>query len=220
VIKTVLFDLDGTLLDSAPDLVGTLNYLRSGLGLGAMPVEELRHFVSQGAVALIRAGMPPCDEETLEGWRKQFLSHYADNSFVQSRPFDGVEYVLSDLTSRRIPWGIVTNKMESLSLPILDKLGWLTSAETIICGDTVSHCKPHPAPVLAACEAIGIRPRDALMVGDDRRDIQAGQRAGSRTALALYGYATMECRSVMDKSTDLLDVPMDVLRLLENDKSS
>ena len=94
MIKAVLFDLDGTLLDSAPDLIATLNHLRAGLGLAALPVDELRHFVSRGADGLIKAGMPPCDDETLALWRGDFLRHYQENSFVQSRPFDGVELML------------------------------------------------------------------------------------------------------------------------------
>ena len=171
MIKAVLFDLDGTLLDSAPDLIATLNHLRAGQGLAALPVEELRHFVSRGAIGLIKAGMPPCDDDTLASWRDAFLDHYQQNIFIHSRPFDGVEFLLSELANRGIPWGIVTNKMEFLTFPILEKAGWLTSASAIICGDTVSESKPHPEPVLAACRSIGVDPANALMVGDDLRDI-------------------------------------------------
>ncbi len=214
MIKAVLFDLDGTLLDSAPDLVGSLNFLRAGLGLDAIPVAELRHFVSRGAVGLIKAGMPPCDDETLDGWRREFLRHYAANSYVHSRPFNGVDSMLSELGRRGVPWGIVTNKMESLCIPILQKTGWLATAGSVICGDTVENNKPHPQPVLTACNQIGIEPAHTLMVGDDRRDLEAGVRAGCGIAWALYGYAVSEPLAEFSEHTALLESPDDVLNLL------
>lgn len=215
VIKAVLFDLDGTLLDSAPDLVATLNHLRTGLGLTAMPIDHLSHFVSRGAPGLIKAGMPPCDDETFALWYDSFLDHYKENSFNDSRPFEGVEQLLSELTNRNIPWGIVTNKKESLSFPILEKTGWLTAASVVICGDTVAFSKPHPEPVLAACRRIGVDPEFTLMVGDDRRDVEAGRRAGCHTAFALYGYSDQEGQSDCEAGTVLIDKPQEVLGLLE-----
>jgi 2-phosphoglycolate phosphatase len=215
VIKAVLFDLDGTLLDSAPDLVATLNHLRAGLDLAAMPVSELRQFVSRGAIGLIKAGMPPCDDETLALWRASFLDHYQENSFVDSRPFEGVELLLSGLNGRNIPWGIVTNKMEFLSFPILEKAGWLSRASVVICGDTVPYLKPHPEPVLAACRTIGVDPVSTLMVGDDPRDIEAGKRAGSHTAFALYGYTDPPNEPGKGGDTVLIDRPEEILELLE-----
>jgi 2-phosphoglycolate phosphatase len=215
VIKAVLFDLDGTLLDSAPDLIATLNHLRASLGLKALPADDLRHFVSRGAVGLIKAGMPPCDDETLTLWREKFLSHYQENSFIQSRPFDGVELMLEELKDRGIPWGVVTNKMEFLSLPLLEKLGWQSSVSAVVCGDTVSSSKPDPEPVLAACKIIGTEPENTLMVGDDLRDVQAGKRAGCQTAFALYGYADKESQSEITDSTTLIRTPQEVLDILE-----
>ena len=215
MIKAVLFDLDGTLLDSAPDLVATLNHLRSSRGLAAMPVSELRHFVSRGAPGLIRAGMPPCDEDAFQRSRDAFLQHYADNSFIETRPFDGVEGVLEKLQNAGIPWGIVTNKAEYLTLPIVEMVGWMSRAGAVICGDTVEFSKPHPAPVLAACELMGIDPVETLMVGDDRRDVEAGKRAGCHTALVTYGYATENDCAEMLGQTALLDAPEDVLALLD-----
>lgn len=215
MIKAVLFDLDGTLLDSAPDLIATLNYLRAGLGLPPMPDDDLRHFASRGAVGLIKAGMPPCDDETLGAWREAFLGHYKDNSLIYSRPFDGVELMLSELQDRGIPWGVVTNKMEFLSIPLLEKMGWLSSLSALVCGDTVSSSKPHPEPVLEACRTIGIEPENALMVGDDPRDIEAGNLAGCHTAFALYGYSDKESRVEMAQSTILINSPQDILGILE-----
>ena len=215
MIKAVLFDLDGTLLDSAPDLVATLNHLRAGLDLAAIPIDELRHFASKGAIGLIKAGMPPCDDEMLELWRAAFLRHYEKNSFVHSKPFDGVESVLSELGRRGVPWGIVTNKMEYLSFPILEQAGWLSSASVVICGDTVENSKPHPEPVLEACRVIGVEPANALMVGDDLRDMEAGKRAGSHTAFALYGYIDSERKSDIANGTTVINSPEEVLTLLD-----
>lgn len=219
VIKAVLFDLDGTLLDSAPDLIASLNHLRTGLGLAALPVAELRHFVSRGAIGLIKAGMPPCDDETLVLWREAFLSHYQDNSYIHSRPFDGVEILLKGLKDKGIPWGVVTNKMELLSVPLLEKTGWLSSVSALVYGDTVTSSRPDPEPVLAACRKIGIEPGNALMVGDDPRDVEAGRRAGCHTAFALYGYADNECRFGIPESTTLINAPQEVLDILENGKT-
>jgi phosphoglycolate phosphatase len=215
VIKGVLFDLDGTLLDTAPDLVASLNYLRNGLGLAAMPIDDLRHFVSRGARGLIKAGMPPCDEETLSKWLASFLVYYEKNSFIHSQPFDGVKALLSELEGRNIPWGIVTNKMEYLSFPIIEKAGWASSAAAVVCGDTLENNKPHPAPVLAACQMMGVAPENTLMVGDDIRDIEAGRRAGSRTAFVLYGYADSGSHSDIIGDAALIKAPQEVLELLE-----
>ena len=210
-----MFDLDGTMLDSAPDLIGSLNHLRNRHGLQPMPAEELRHFVSRGAIGLIKAGMPPCDEETMASWRQEFIEHYQDNNYIQSRPFDGIEELLSDLANRGIPWGVVTNKSEALSLPILEKTGWLSAASAVVCGDTVIATKPRPEPVLAACDKIGVEPCSALMVGDDRRDIEAGSSAGCRTAFALYGYVDLRGQTCFTERTELINSPGDILGLLE-----
>ena len=215
MIKAVLFDLDGTLLDSAPDLIATLNHLRAGLGLVALPADDLRHFVSRGAVGLIKAGMPPCDDETLALWREDFLKHYQENSLVESRPFDGVDLMLKTLQDRGVPWGIVTNKMEILSIPLLEQLGWRSIASAVVYGETVSSSRADPKPVLAACECIGVDPGSTLMVGDDVRDMLAGNQAGCHTAFAYYGYADRESRSEIADSTVQIKNPQEVLDVLE-----
>ncbi len=215
MIRAVLFDLDGTLLDSAPDLVATLNHLRASVNLEPLPVDHLRHFVSRGAAGLINAGMPPCDDQTRAEWRALFLEHYERNSYVHSAPFEGVETVLSALGARGIPWGIVTNKMEYLCFPILEKAGWKSAAACVVCGDTVDNLKPHPAPVLAACQKIGVHPQEAVMVGDDLRDMEAGRRAGTSTAFALYGYADGNSHADVIGDAALLHAPQDLLALLD-----
>lgn len=215
MIKAVLFDLDGTLLDSAPDLVASLNFLRAAEGLEALPVETLRPSVSRGAAGLIENGMPVCDEATFSRWRESLVAHYAQNSFVRTRPFDGVAELLEGLRRRGVPWGIVTNKHEHLCLPILDRTGWRDSLSALVCGDTVAHAKPHPEGVLAACASIGIAPRHTLMVGDDPRDMEAGHRAGARTALAAYGYAAHLADPAMPGAGMTVNTPTEVLALLQ-----
>ncbi|MGA9573852.1 MAG: HAD-IA family hydrolase [Lysobacterales bacterium] len=216
MIKAVLFDLDGTLLDSAPDLVATLNHLRAGLNLAAMPMDDLRHFASRGAMGLIKAGMPPCDNERLHGWKDAFIDHYQENSYVQSRPFDGVEPLLAGLRDRHVPWGVVTNKLEFLCLPILEKAGWLSLVSVLICGDTVANSNPHPALVLEACKKLAVDPENTLLVGDDPRDMKAGKLAGCQTAFALYGYADKESRFEITESTTLVNTPQEVLEILDS----
>jgi phosphoglycolate phosphatase len=164
---------------------------------------------------LINAGMPPCDDATLASWRASFLEHYEQNSYVHSSPFDGVGEVLAELDARGVPWGIVTNKMEYLCFPILDKTGWRSMASSVVCGDTVGHIKPHPGPVLAACREIGVQPEQALMVGDDLRDMEAGRQAGCKTAFALYGYSDGESQSDIIGDAARLNTPQDVLALLD-----
>jgi phosphoglycolate phosphatase len=220
LIKAVLFDLDGTLLDSAPDLVASLNFLRAAEGLDALPLASLRPSVSRGAAGLIREGMPPCDDATFAAWRDTLVAHYARNSFVHTRPFDGVSDVLEGLACLGVPWGIVTNKHEYLCRPILDATGWWDTLGALICGDTVEHAKPHPEPVLAACARIGVTPDQALMVGDDPRDIEAGHRAGSRTALAAYGYAAHQVDAGMPGAGVTIDTPIDVLDLVRQSRAT
>ena len=215
VVKAVLFDFDGTLVDTAPDLVAGVNQLRKDRDLPEQPLDHLRHFVSRGAIGMIKAGMPPCDEEMLERWHREFLDYYQNNLVVKTAPFDGVEGVLSGLAQRGIPWGVVTNRQEYLCLPILENLGWQPAAGAVICGDTTDHLKPHPEPVLEACRRIGVHPGDALMVGDDLRDIEAGRRAGAKTAFALYGYADNQSQSDIIGDAALLHSPSDLPGLLE-----
>jgi phosphoglycolate phosphatase len=214
VIRAVLFGLDGTLLDTAPDLVATLNAMRGARGLSAMPVEDLRHFVTHGVGGLVKAGMPPCDDETLLQWQEDFLARFRENRFNLVRPFAGVETLLSELDSAGVAWGIVTNKTKSLCRPLLERNGYLSSASVVICGDAVAAGKPHPQAVLAACETLNLAPEQVLMVGDDMRDIEAGMRAGCRTAFALYGYGAREMLAGLSADTALINQPEDVLTLL------
>jgi len=213
IISAVLFDLDGTLLDTAPDLVGALNHLRALEGLAPVAVDAYRRFVSQGALGLIRAGMPDSDEQVREQRRKLFLQYYEQNLYGNTSPFDGVELTLSALGDHSIPWGVVTNKPEYLTHPIIEAVGWGDSAGCVICGDTLAHSKPHPAPVLKACELLGVAPARAIMVGDDPRDLEAGEAAGTKTALAAYGYGAREVLESGQSLQFIFERPEDILQL-------
>jgi phosphoglycolate phosphatase len=213
MIRAVLFDLDGTLLDSAPDLVGTLNDLRAREDLDPLEVSGMRHFVNQGAAGLIQAGMPTGDSKLTQQRLDWFLKRYARRSFRDSRLFDGVAIVLERLAMTGIPWGIVTNKTENLTLPILKAAG-LESAACVICGDTIRERKPHPAPVLLACELMGVAPQDTMMIGDDPRDVESGLAAGTRAALAVYGYLSPEFEPAKVAEQVSVLKPLDILALI------
>jgi phosphoglycolate phosphatase len=185
----VLFDLDGTLIDSAPDLAGTANDLRERHGLAPLPFERLRPMVGAVARGMIGAafGMGP-DHPEFPALRDAFLEHYATRSLQLTRPFDEVPGVLDRLEASGLPWGIVTNKIERFTGPIVEGLGLARRAATVIAGDTTPHAKPHPAPLLEAARRIGLEVGEIVYVGDDLRDIQAGQAAGMRTVAAAWGY--------------------------------
>jgi phosphoglycolate phosphatase len=217
LIRAVLFDLDGTLLDTAPDLIGALNYLRESEGLASLEDEGYRHYVSRGALGLISAGMPESSKEVFEQRKTDFLNHYQQNIYKKTRAFDGVENLLSELDRRAVPWGIVTNKMEYLTFPLLKAANLLHRAACVICGDTLQHSKPHPAPVLLGCEVLGSNSGQTLMVGDDLRDIQAGSAAGTSTALAAYGYLDPAVVVEDLAGVFVLNQPADVLDLLKSE---
>lgn len=191
-IKAMLFDLDGTLLDSAPDLVGSLNWVRKTEGLPPLLVSEMSMFASKGAIGLLKNGMPETDEATLETWRERFLEHYALNSYRQSTLYEGIPELLDALAEAEIPWGLVTNKPEYLTYPIVEAANLGDSISCVVCGDTLSQSKPHPAPVNLACEIVRTPPAEVLFIGDDIRDIEAGKAAGTQTAAAHYGYGAGE----------------------------
>lgn len=188
LVNAVLFDLDGTLADTAPDLLAALDGIRARLGLEPLDHEALRHLVALGAAGLLDAGLPELSAEHRESVRDEFLESYRARCWHHSRPFPGIQELLDNLDARAIPWGVVTNKLESLARPVLEQAGWLTRAVCLVAGDTASAPKPSPKPVLAACAAMGVSPGHVLLVGDDRRDVDAGRAAGTTTAVALWGY--------------------------------
>jgi phosphoglycolate phosphatase len=188
-IDAVLFDLDGTLADTAPDLAAALNRVRGDLGLPPVPFARLRPYASHGARGLLGAGMSlaPEDERYL-ALREAFLRHYEQALCVQTTLFDEVADLLAAIEARGLPWGIVTNKAMRFTEPLLDALGLAERAGAVIGGDTTPHAKPHPAPLVEAAQRLGVAPSRCVYVGDAERDVIAGAAAGMATIVALYGY--------------------------------
>ena len=188
-IGAVLFDLDGTLIDSAPDLAGACNDMRIERGLAALPYEKLRAMVGSGARGMVGAGfgITPADDGYL-ALRDEFLRRYELRMKSETRVFVAVPALLAQLAERGLPWGIVTNKAARFALPLIEWLGLAGAAGAVVCGDTTAHAKPHPAPLLEAARRVGIEPAACVYVGDDLRDVEAGRAAGMRTLIAAWGY--------------------------------
>ena len=210
----LLFDLDGTLLDTAADLIAALNHVRASEQLPPVPVSELRHLASRGARGLLGAGMDAADEEREAERLQGFLDYYAANHYVHTRLFDGIDRVLRHLREQQIPWGIVTNKAEWLTLPLLRTIGWDQLTPCIVCGDTTAKAKPDPLPVLHACELLGAEPGACWMIGDDPRDVMAGRDAGCRTAVAAWGYLGPDTDAAALGGDRILQQPLEILSLL------
>lgn len=188
-LRAVLFDLDGTLVDSAPDLAGATNDMLRARGLPALALERLRPMVGAGARGMmgIAFGASPQDER-FPALKAEFFDRYEARLLRETRPFDGVDRLLDGLVERGLPWGIVTNKSERFAFPLTQGLGWATAAAAVVGGDTTAHAKPHPEPLLEAARRVGVAPEHCLYVGDDARDIVAGRAAGMRTVAVRWGY--------------------------------
>lgn len=185
----VLFDLDGTFADTAPDLIAALNRTRAEEDLPALPAAALRPWVSTGTSALVhRAFGSEVADATFLQRRERFLAHYAANLTQHTRLFPEILELLTRIEAQALAWGIVTNKRASLTDPLMAQLGYTQRAACIISGDTTPHPKPHPAPLWYACTQIGCNPTQAVYIGDAQRDIEAGQRAGMPTVAVGFGY--------------------------------
>tara|TARA_R110002074_G_scaffold402329_1_gene607289 strand:+ start:15555 stop:16211 length:657 start_codon:yes stop_codon:yes gene_type:complete len=189
MIEHILFDLDGTLADTADDLANALNAIRLQHGLTALPKEVIRPTVSLGGNAMIKLAFDLEEGDTgFEIIRDEFLNYYRANIAQETRLFDGMEKLLISLESENKPWGIVTNKSSWLTEPLLKALSLDERAACVISGDTLEEKKPHPAPILHACRLMQSDPATTIYIGDAQRDIEAGRRAGTKTLIALYGY--------------------------------
>ncbi|HCU88982.1 MAG TPA: phosphoglycolate phosphatase [Gammaproteobacteria bacterium] len=191
--STVLFDLDGTLLDTAPDMAWALNQMRIQIGNEALDFQLIRPHVSHGSFALSRIGCGAVEgSDEFERFRLGLLQIYSDNIARETQLFDGIAEILGELESRSIPWGIVTNKPSCLTTPLLQQLELSNRAAVVISGDTVPEKKPHPAQLLLAAERLNTLPGECVYVGDAERDIAAGNAAGMLTVAALYGYLSAD----------------------------
>lgn len=188
-VRAVLFDLDGTLIDSAPDLAGAGNDMREARGLPRLPLEHFRPMVGAGARGMLgRALEVQPGHADFEALRDEFLRRYEARMTRETRVFEAMRPVLDRLNRAGRPWGIVTNKAARFSEPLVRSLGLLDEAATLVCGDTTPHAKPHPAPLLEAARRLGLNADQCVYVGDDLRDVQAGHAAGMLTVAAAWGY--------------------------------
>ena len=185
----VFFDLDGTLADTAPDLVAATNQLLVARQREPIPYEVLRPHASAGARGLIGGafGIDP-NHPDFPSLRDEFFSNYEKALLVESRLFEGIEHLLNQLDQSKLPWGIVTNKSERFTNPLTELMGLRQRAASTVSGDTTPHSKPHPEPILHAARIANIDPNQSVYVGDDIRDIVAGKAAGMKTVAAAYGY--------------------------------
>ncbi len=191
MIKAVLFDLDGTFADTAPDLAAALNHARAMRDLPPLPLPALRPQASHGSRGLLKAGfgIDP-DHPDYNALRDIFLDYYANNICVHSRLFDDTAKLIETLEQHGIKWGIVTNKPHHYTVPLMQALGYAERAACLVSGDSYAHAKPHPEPLLKACELIGVAAAECLYLGDDLRDMQAANSAGMRGIIANYGYVS------------------------------
>ena len=205
--KAVLFDLDGTLLDSAPDMLAAINAMRAGDGVAPMLLAELRPHVSKGARAMVAAAYPGREEAAREALVPVFLDHYQRELGRHCTPFDGIESMLAGLESAGCVWGIVTNKPEYLAAQLIPLLGWQERCAVLIGGDTLPARKPDPLPLTVAAECIGVAPRECIYVGDDERDIVAARAAGMPSVVALWGYRLSSDDPFAWRGDVLIDLP-------------
>jgi len=213
-LQAVLFDLDGTLADTGPDLAAALNRILLEEGHEALPYEQVRPWVSHGGRYMIRHGfdLDDTDARVTPLWQR-FVDDYAANIAEHTRLFPGMETVLQHLENQHLAWGIVTNKPAWLTNPLLQKMGLNQRTGCAISGDSLVAKKPHPLPLFHACEQLDVVPEKVLYVGDAQRDIEAGQRAGTHTAVALFGYIGEQdapnhwgADCLLEKAEDILDL--------------
>ena len=188
-IDAVLFDLDGTLIDSAPDLGAAADKMRTDRGLTSLPLAQYRSMAGAGARGMIGVafGVTPLDTD-FEGLKEEFFTNYEACMTELTHAFEGVAELIAEINQAGLKWGVVTNKAARFTLPLTQSMPLFDTALTIISGDTTPHAKPHPAPLLEAARQIGVIPSRCVYVGDDERDIIAGRAAGMPTVAASYGY--------------------------------
>lgn len=213
----VLFDLDGTLLDTAPDMIFALNIICGEEGAGAVTYEQARGFVSNGAVGLLRLAFPEFDPIHNADLHRRYLARYAERLAVDTRLFPPLDSLLVSLESEGVPWGIVTNKPRHLTEPLLEALGLQHRSACTVSGDTLPERKPHPRPILFALERLGLiaEPARSIYVGDARRDMEAGRAAGTRTIAVRYGYVEPGQDPAMWGADHVVDTTQELINLLE-----
>ena len=215
-IKAVLFDMDGTLLDTAPDFIAVIQSMRADRGLPAVDEKTVRDVVSGGARAMVASAfeVDPLSDE-FDPLRLDFLDRYQDHCAIHSHLFEGMEELLADLERARLTWGVVTNKPVRYAEPIMQALGLAKRSAVLVCPDHVTYSKPDPEPVLLACKQINIEPQAVIFVGDDRRDIDSGRAAGTKTAAVRYGYIHPEDNPAHWGADLVVDHPLELRDALD-----
>jgi 2-phosphoglycolate phosphatase len=213
--QAVLFDLDGTLADTAPDLAAAVNKMRHERGLEMVPLENLRPLASAGARGLIGGafGIGP-EHPEFAGMREEFLANYEADLCIETTLFQGIDAVIDELDARAVRWGIVTNKAARLTDPLVALLGLDLRAGCVVSGDTTPHSKPHPAPLLHAARMLDLPPERIVYVGDDLRDVQAGFAAGMVTVAAAYGYCGNDIPPTRWHAQHVVQSPAELQKLL------
>jgi len=216
-VQAVLFDLDGTLIDSAPDLGAAADRMRTGRGLESLPLERYRPMAGAGARGMlgIAFGMTP-EHPDYEAMREEFFVNYENCMTERTYAFDGVAELLGQLHGRGLAWGVVTNKSQRFTLPLTRQMPLFATAGTVVSGDTTPHAKPHPAPLLEAARQLGLEPARCIYVGDDERDIVAGLAAGMGTVAASYGYLGSNADTRRWGAHAHIASPLELLALLQS----
>ena len=213
--QAIFFDLDGTLIDTAPDMGGALNRMLEKRQRPVVPAEVYRSSVSHGSIALLKLGFPELGAEEIKELKAEFLQTYADGVCIDSKLFDDAEQLLASIESLKIPWGIVTNKPEGLTLTLLETLELRSRCCSIIGADTTTHAKPHPAPMQLACTQTGVSSDNCFYVGDAERDIQAGRSVNMKTFIAGWGYIDARHDNTDSWQADVfLQKPLELLEYL------
>ena len=215
-VQAVLFDLDGTLIDSAPDLAGAGNDMRIARGLAPYPLAHFRPMVGAGARGMLgRAFDVGPQDDDFDALRDEFLQRYEARMTRETRVFPDMLAVLDALGAARMPWGIVTNKAARFSEPLVRSLGLSSRAAALVCGDTTPYAKPHPAPLLEATRRMGATAAACIYVGDDLRDVQAGRAAGMATVAVGWGYLGSGEPIDTWGADHVVQIPADLLKLLQ-----
>lgn len=215
-LRAVLFDMDGTLLDTAPDFIAVCQAMLAAHGRAPIDEQRIADVVSGGARAMVAAtfDMDP-EAPGFETLRQEFLDRYQDHCAVYSRLYDGMPELLESIERANLIWGVVTNKPVRFAEPIMQQLGLAERSAVLVCPDHVSNSKPDPEPLLLACSQLGIDPAQVLFIGDDLRDIESGRAAGTKTAAVRYGYIHPEDNPAHWGADVIVDHPRDLLAVLD-----
>lgn len=214
-IKTVLFDLDGTLADTAPDLANALNHVLKLHNYDPLSYETIRPFVSHGGAALVTLGFGKAHPK-FDTIYKELVAHYKANIANETTLFPGMNELLLELEDKNISWGVVTNKPAWLTEPLLDALNLTSRTVSIVSGDTLEQRKPHPAPILLACNQAGNAAHECLYIGDAERDIEAGNAAGMLSIVALFGYIAESDSPETWGAHALINHPNEIISIIQS----